>query len=151
MYMHTQSQTHTDTCRNMYSIHGAIQTHACWTWTHSHSLAGFHSPHQTKRCNLSPSRSQCDLRPLKVSRSVCGGQKCQSCGFQRQAERLPCGDWLLYMLWFYPWGAVFSGCMCERWRLLGSDDPSWAQLKYSAQKKKKEKKKKKLSHLWALL
>ncbi|KAL3979363.1 homeodomain interacting protein kinase [Sarotherodon galilaeus] len=41
-----------------------------------------------KVIELLPCYWQADLRPLKVSSWVCGGQKCQSCGFQRRAERL---------------------------------------------------------------
>lgn len=76
--------------------------------THTPLFAPFTKPN----CNLSPSLSRSDLRPLEVSRSVCGGQKCQSCGFQRRAERLL--RWqisMLYMLCFCPWGAAFCVCV----------------------------------------
>lgn len=97
--LHINTRTRFHTCS-----HTHIQTYRCiCTRTEPDMLYvnpltlpfGFRSPHQTKHCNLSPSLSQSNLRPLKVSRSVCGGQKCQSCGFQRRAERLLCGGRLL--------------------------------------------------------
>lgn len=96
--------------QNTVRLHSAavekhIQMHVLQKCTFPHAdmlhmnplalAAGFLSPHQTKHCNSSGAPCQADLRPLKVSRWVCGGQTCQSCGFQLRAERLLCGGTLL--------------------------------------------------------
>lgn len=81
--------------RRYVNAHTGLDRESCAEHEPTHTPRWFSLSHQTKHCNLSPSLSRADLRPLKVSRSVCGGQKCQSCGFQRRVERLRCGGRLL--------------------------------------------------------
>lgn len=146
---HAYAKTHTR--RNIHSI-VCIHTDTCMLYMNPLTLLiGFHSPHQTKHCNLSPSLSRFDLRPLKVSRSVCGGKKCQSCGFQRRAERLLCGGWLLYMLCFCPWGAVFLGSTCVFWSEGCLGLIIWAELSWAEGFWQEEEEEEKLFHLWGLL
>lgn len=145
------SHQHINTLKWSPLTHMQIQT----VWTHTEACilymnpltlwAAFHSPHQTKHCNLSPSLSQSDLRPLKVSRSVCGGQKCQSCGFQRRAERLLCGGRLLcYICYVSVRGVLFFlGSMCACWSTDCLGWRIWAELSWAERFWREQKK---LSH-----
>lgn len=86
-------------------------------------LVGFHSLHQTKHCNLSPSLSQSNLRPLKVSRSVCGGRNVRAVDSSagQKGSYVVADCYAIYVMFLSVGCCVFLGSMCVCWseRCLG--------------------------------